>query len=1817
MSAEATDAVVAPAPAPELQLQLQLQLPAPLDDDNTPSCHTPDDHTQPDAKVAVAVADAPEPEPEPQPQPATASVDSAEPEPEPHLSPKPTGLHSPPDSNSAMKLDGSDDDSELSDVEDPTLDPDQLPFLHSQPTPQPTTEPTPEDEDIGDVTPDHWSGTVPVFKPDMHQFKDFKKFMEKVDSYGMKSGIVKIIPPQEWKDKLPVLDDLVKQIRVREPIKQEIMGSNGTYRQVNILHQRAYNLPQWRQLCDQSEHQPPAKRGERRAQAPSRSRGTPTSSSSGPRRRNAGAGASTGGRSTRSKTKKAGARGGAGEPEERPMTPVSPSAEAVIDSVEQDIGDDIEDSDPVPPTVGRMGGLRQAKPKEQSTSARRKYARREGSAKIDEEAFKDFDYQMDISDYTPERCEELERIYWKTLTYAPPLYGADVLGTLFDDTTECWNLNKLPNLLDVLGTKVPGVNTAYLYLGMWKATFAWHLEDVDLYSINYLHFGAPKQWYSISQGDARRFEAAMKSIWPTDAKACGQFLRHKAFLISPNHLQQYFNIKVNKCVSYPGEFVVTYPYGYHSGYNLGYNCAEAVNFALDSWLPMGKIAKKCECAQAQDSVWVDVYEIERKLRGEETDYEETEDEEEDDDEEDEDEPESGMPTPRSIHTIKLKMAGRKRKRVTADKGERKIKKIRLRLKTQVEPPCCLCPHDIPGIELLPTDNDRKAHRLCALYGAETWIETVDGKEIVANVANISKARLDLKCLFCRSKRGTCFQCSHKKCARSYHATCAAAAGVFVEEAEIPIFGEDGTEYKEQAFEFNCRFHRTKRDRKLDGDALEDDQKTRRAASALKKGDICQVQYHRGDIFAGIVVENRDSEQTFLLDIIPNGYVHQPSRGSRQILTTSRDRVEVEWKWLLLPDSADLHLPHASPNAVPMPTSRKAKELINATRKRIEEPPRPEEPFVEGGFVWAEFNHHDLEVNKVQAKVDLSRENQIWYYLGKNSTDARPQYTEDPRKKQHNCKSNFLDSIPRPAPPPPPPRKSYGSTFSIHTTASIPKTEKPYQYKPRDPVPPAFINSPFTAHQFVPKPSPYTAQQFEPKPSPNTTFFHHAQPMNRPANISTSSQPASLPTALPYYTFQHSPYIPPGQQAQRARQTSQAQPATPIPRQRPHQAAQSPQPHSTLGPTQPAQQLSQFQQATPQSAPYFTAQSANPAQQSQSPIPRPTAGFAPQAGVQPACTPPVLPKQQSTSRRPSVQRPTPPQNANGHSRNKSSVSSHSGRLTLGSGQRFGTPPSSYGHARGDSMTKSPFSHGFSQPPGLGPSPSPQNNQFFQTQARARSSSLVSNISLNTPMTSSAIRPSSSTSAQALAGHLQSVVSSNSPKEPRPSVIQKYAFFQVHHNRDSTKYRTPYAYWGGFTNGYEGSLRAHLMRTPDSLFGVRKQPIGLNGTNPGVPSSSYAPVAGTLPSAGAFDDVALHSQSPTAHHISTATPVAIGGAHAPLPPTETQPAPPLVAQPSMAKEPSNWSSNSVGGSNHWDSNVSTGAALHPAIRAHYAAMLQNRNVKVENHPDPSNTTQTLATIPLLPTTPSAHPNLTTPPTPATPVFGLPPTAPFGQFASGQARQPKSTTPIPPPSVPVSSSVPQRTGTPSSSVKATPAVPKQTHIPAPRPWEALRKMQTTPAPPASAPSSTPTPTIPTPSPAPITPSPQARPGYSQPESARHFPQPGFQPNHVVQSAGFRASPVRQPPPTAAPPPQAASPVAVRPSPPTDTTDTTGPRPPATVPGERPTPLPFPAVNPAAAPNQAGGAPDLPEVSDGSMELVESIIRNAQKASESFLGI
>jgi hypothetical protein len=59
-----------------------------------------------------------------------------------------------------------------------------------------------------------------------------------------------------------------------------------------------------------------------------------------------------------------------------------------------------------------------------------------------------------------------------------------------------------------------------------------------------------------------------------------------------------------KMVQRQGEFIITFPRGYHAGFNMGFNCAESVNFAFDDWIEMGIKAKSCECNP--DSVTIDV-----------------------------------------------------------------------------------------------------------------------------------------------------------------------------------------------------------------------------------------------------------------------------------------------------------------------------------------------------------------------------------------------------------------------------------------------------------------------------------------------------------------------------------------------------------------------------------------------------------------------------------------------------------------------------------------------------------------------------------------------------------------------------------------------------------------------------------------------------------------------------------------------------------------------------------------------------------------------------------------------------------------------------------------------------------------------------------------------------------------------------------------------------------------------------------------------------------------------------------------------------------
>ena len=200
-----------------------------------------------------------------------------------------------------------------------------------------------------------------------------------------------------------------------------------------------------------------------------------------------------------------------------------------------------------------------------------------------------------------EALADVERAFWRSLgsVKAPAEYGGDQEGTLFgSERLDGWGVNNLESILS-LGvhdgaTGVRGVTTPMLYIGMWRALFGWHVEDVDLASVNYLHFGKPKVWYVVPPHEAKRLEAVARATFGAEALKCREFLRHKIVLLSPSVLRD-AGVTVLHGVQYSGEFMLTFPRAYHAGFNTGWNCAESCNFATPRWLPVGRRAWWCDC----------------------------------------------------------------------------------------------------------------------------------------------------------------------------------------------------------------------------------------------------------------------------------------------------------------------------------------------------------------------------------------------------------------------------------------------------------------------------------------------------------------------------------------------------------------------------------------------------------------------------------------------------------------------------------------------------------------------------------------------------------------------------------------------------------------------------------------------------------------------------------------------------------------------------------------------------------------------------------------------------------------------------------------------------------------------------------------------------------------------------------------------------------------------------------------------------------------------------------------------------------------------
>lgn len=126
---------------------------------------------------------------------------------------------------------------------------------------------------------------------------------------------------------------------------------------------------------------------------------------------------------------------------------------------------------------------------------------------------------------------------------------------------------------------------------MLYSTFSWHYEDLMMYSINYMHKGGSKVWYAIPASLRKHFDRAAKEKLATLYAEDPNFLFDITLQISPSYLTKK-GITVYRGEQKPGEFIVTFPESYHSGFSTGFNIAEACNFAIESWVPYGKMCSK-------------------------------------------------------------------------------------------------------------------------------------------------------------------------------------------------------------------------------------------------------------------------------------------------------------------------------------------------------------------------------------------------------------------------------------------------------------------------------------------------------------------------------------------------------------------------------------------------------------------------------------------------------------------------------------------------------------------------------------------------------------------------------------------------------------------------------------------------------------------------------------------------------------------------------------------------------------------------------------------------------------------------------------------------------------------------------------------------------------------------------------------------------------------------------------------------------------------------------------------------------------------------
>lgn len=123
----------------------------------------------------------------------------------------------------------------------------------------------------------------------------------------------------------------------------------------------------------------------------------------------------------------------------------------------------------------------------------------------------------------------------------------DFLSTGEMEGTAGWKLSNSPWNLQVIARSpgsltrfmpddIPGVTSPMVYVGMLFSWFAWHVEDHELHSLNFLHIGSPKTWYSVPGDYAFNFEEAIRlRAYGGNADRLGMYLLSTEDMMKINH----------------------------------------------------------------------------------------------------------------------------------------------------------------------------------------------------------------------------------------------------------------------------------------------------------------------------------------------------------------------------------------------------------------------------------------------------------------------------------------------------------------------------------------------------------------------------------------------------------------------------------------------------------------------------------------------------------------------------------------------------------------------------------------------------------------------------------------------------------------------------------------------------------------------------------------------------------------------------------------------------------------------------------------------------------------------------------------------------------------------------------------------------------------------------------------------------------------------------------------------------------------------------------------------------------------------------------